>query len=152
MGMYTQLHYNARLKEDTPKEVLNILKFMTVHRDQPTDDREVPDHELFQTQRWPYILTMGSAYFAAEPHSRLIEEDYGDWRAIRLNVNSNIKNYDNEIEKFVDWIDEYVDAPPGVWLGYKRYEEDNEPTLIYKKGEDKPKDCIHRKESTSMYL
>jgi len=43
---------------------------------------------------------------------------------------SNLKNYDNEIFKLLEWLAPYIDT--NGFLGFKRYEEDYDPTLIYK--------------------
>ncbi|MDO7204281.1 hypothetical protein Q5M85_09125 [Paraclostridium bifermentans] len=42
-----------------------------------------------------------------------------------------MKNYDNEIDKFIDWIKPYVEGSWYKFLGYKRNEENKEPKLIY---------------------
>jgi hypothetical protein len=47
----------------------------------------------------------------------------------KLNVRCCFKNYDNEIDLFLDFIRPYL-VTTG-FLGYKRYEEDDDPTLIY---------------------
>jgi hypothetical protein len=123
MGMYTQLCYNAALKENTPDIVVNILYFMTGEREFVT---ELPNHPLFETSRWRVMLRMNSAYFAADTHSKLFVR-YGDYY---LNIMCNLKNYDNEIEKFIAWLEPYVEEG---FLGYYLYEESDIPTLIYKK-------------------
>ena len=46
---------------------------------------------------------------------------------------SDFKNYDSEIEKFIDWIGPHLDVNPGEMIGYYRYEEFSEPTIIYAK-------------------
>jgi hypothetical protein len=46
-----------------------------------------------------------------------------------LNVRSNLKNYDSEIENFLDFISPYIETDE--FIGYMRYEESEKPTLIY---------------------
>jgi hypothetical protein len=124
MGMYTELHYNVELRKDVPPEVIAALQYMLCSN--------VPeakcDHPLFQTDRWQVMLRMSSAYFPARTHSELFEE-YGQWH---LGVRCNLKNYTGEIEKFIDWLDPYVDAFEGDFLGFSRYEESEDPTIIRK--------------------
>lgn len=72
------------------------------------------DHEFFSTYRYPLICN-----------------------DIRLNRNTiavrcELKNYDNEIQKFLDWIMPYVQETNEI-LGFYLYEEDDFPTFIYYK-------------------
>ncbi|MHB8152850.1 MAG: hypothetical protein ACYDG3_07260 [Bacillati bacterium] len=55
-----------------------------------------------------------------------------------MSFRSNLKNYDNEIEQFLAWIQPYIEAHSVsvgddnfFLVGYTRYEEDADPTLIY---------------------
>ena len=96
-----------------------------------TEERpELPPHEFFSCDRWGMLFTMDSYYFDADTHSILRYDDIAE--QYFLNIQSNLKNYDSEISKFIDFIMPYVDAMKGDFLGYSRYEEDTEPTLIYK--------------------
>lgn len=126
MGMYTELHFNSRLKRDAPKNVIGILKYML-------DKREslpaLPEHPLFKTDEWRFMLKVGSYYFDADTHSTLrFDENIGSYY---LCVRGNLKNYDHEIQHFISWITPYLDKYEGEFLGFYRYEEDEEPTLIY---------------------
>ena len=130
MGMYTELHLNAELRKDTPAGVVRLLDAMCDGATEPAPGLEIPGHALFRTIRWPYMLCCASYYFAAQTHSEVYRDPLG---LLYLCIRCNLKNYDNEIELFLDWIDQYIDAQKGEFLGFKRYEEENEPTLIYKK-------------------
>ncbi|ASU78505.1 hypothetical protein CDG81_09685 [Actinopolyspora erythraea] len=81
---------------------------------------------LFETPRWRNMLWMNSAYFPADTHTVLDETIM--WLP-SLSVTSNLKNYDNEIDEFVNWIMPFVDAIAGDFLGYS----------LYEKGRDSPK-------------
>ena len=129
MGMYTEVHYNVELKKDTPKEVIEILKYMV------GDSLTMPDlwtgtDPLFLTDRWAIMLRCDSYYFSADTHSTLRYDDIGD--CYYLCVRSNLKNYDQEIEKFVVWLDPHVEAFSGDFLGFRRYEESEDPIIIRK--------------------
>mgnify|MGYP001616492046 CR=1 FL=1 len=129
MGMYTQLHFASDLKPDTPKEVIEVLEAMATGR---TDNLgKLPDHEFFNCSRWEVLFTMGSGYFDYDTHCKFWKEGYLDFYV--LNVTSNLKNYDSEIEKFLDWINPYLDKYDDDFLGYHRYEETEKPTLIFYK-------------------
>lgn len=124
MGMYTELHFYSELRSDAPQEVIDVLVWMA-----GGDGKEppAPDHQFFDCDRWRVLFRMDSAYFDAKTHSEVFQE-YEVWF---LNVRSNLKNYDGEIEKFIDWVRPYLAKEPGEFLGFSRYEESETPTLIY---------------------
>lgn len=131
MGMYTELHFNVELAEDVPGDVIDILKFMV--GDSEEEPKKLPRHKLFESTRWRFMLRTDSYYFPADTHSTLRYDDIG--KSYYLCIRTNLKNYDSEIEKFISWIDPYIDiyTQQGDFLGFYRYEEDNEPTLIYRR-------------------
>lgn len=126
MGMYTELNIGVRICP-TPT-VVQKLNYML---GEDTEDVHI-DHPLFTDQtRWKYMLVSGSYYFGGKPDSKLfIDNLYPDDPMYFLNVRCNLKNYDEEIEKFMDWLCPYIETEG--FLGYKRYEECDTPTLIYK--------------------
>lgn len=128
MGMYTELHFNSELKKDLPEDVLKTLQYMIDHENEPTD---LPEHELFKCDRWTMLFTCDSYYFDADTHSTLRFDEISN--AYYLCVRANLKNYDSEIEKFIDWIEPYLKKFEGEFLGFYRYEKNKQPTLIYKK-------------------
>lgn len=132
MGMYTEIFFRATLKQDVPESVLAPFRAMLGELE--AESIELPDHELFQRGRW-YMLARGSSYYFPEhAQSHLVQDDIrGAWCVL---LHASIKNYDGEIEAFFDWIDPYVDAYQGEFLGYSLYEEtgpDTPPTCYYKK-------------------
>lgn len=139
MGMYTEINFRATLKKDTPEEVLGILEHIakTFSVTQPTT---LPDHEFFKCPRWNR-LSGASAYFPSIQRSALVRAHPSrTWEDTEVAIHGNLKDYDGEIEKFFDWIDPYIDAPQGIYLGYSLYEEnqfedEGGPRLFYKKGE-----------------
>lgn len=127
MGMYTELHFNAELLPETPAHIIETLEYML------DNSKPIPtmlDHELFSASRWSYMLKCDSYYFDADTHSTLRFDDISD--SYFLCIRCNLKNYDQEISKFISWIMPFIDAEPGDFIGFYRYEESNEPTLIYK--------------------
>lgn len=128
MGMYTELHFNAELRADVPAEVVTLLRAMVGDTDFPTS---FPEHPLFSCDRWKGMLQSDSYYFAADTHSTMRYDDIG--KAWMLCIRCNLKNYCQEIQKFIDWIEPYILAYEGDFLGFSRYEQTEEPTLIYYK-------------------
>lgn len=120
MGMYTEIYVNVNLREDTPIEIIRTLDAMI----------EFEESELLydKPERWRYLFSDGSFYTPSTCCGAL-KRQMGFWSFIGK---GDIKNYDNEIEKFFAWIMPHVDASTGAFIGYKRYEEDILPTLIFK--------------------
>lgn len=125
MGMYTELVLGIEI-EDNDK-IIQTLRYMLGE----TEYQPVDDHELFKTDRWDYMLKCDSYYFNGQTDSKLYMDDlYEDNPKFYLNVRCNLKNYNNEINKFLDWLNPYIKT--FGFLGYLRYEENENPTLIYK--------------------
>lgn len=126
MGMYTELHFNSQLKTGTPVSIIEKLEYMLGKRD---DDAHQIDHPLFKADRWTYMLRCDSYYFDADTHSTLRRDDInGEYY---LCIRTNLKNYGNEIEKFINWVMPHLAKSAGDFLGYYRYEETEKPILIY---------------------
>lgn len=117
MGSYTEIYARGTLRKSTPQEVVDVLKAMSMNGPTP---ETLPDHELFKCQRWGYLGCGSSAYFPATV-STVYRDDYSkNWAFL---FHANLKNYDGEIGKFFDWIDQYVEGGEGEYLGYSMYEE-----------------------------
>lgn len=129
MGMYTELHFNSELKKDVPSEVVEILKYMV--GDLEEEPSKLPDHDLFKDTRWRFMLRTDSYYFDADTHSTLRYDSIGE--SYYLCIRTNLKNYDSEIEHFIDWVMPYLNKYDKKFLGFYRYEENEKPTLIYYK-------------------
>jgi hypothetical protein len=126
MGMYTELVISTRIIDDS--EVINVLKLMTDLG--VSEIEELPKHPLFETPRWRHMLRSASYYFVPTPSSLLEYDGIGEnWSFINR---SDFKNYDNEINLFLDWLDPYIDSSAGEMIGYSRYEECDAPTIRYK--------------------
>jgi len=130
--MYTAFHFASELKKDTPKEVIEILDYMASNTDK--EPEKLPEHNFFKCSRWKWLFTMDSCYFDADTHSTFRYDIVLNGHY--LTITSNLKNYDNEIKLFVDWISPYLAKNNGDFLGYSRYEENEEPTLIYYQAKD----------------
>lgn len=131
MGMYTELNVSMNLELD--RNTLELLKVMVGEREMGADIR-LPDDSLFKarTQRWDFMLMSDSFYFDHTAGSSLVNKkswaEKDDMERI-LNVRCDLKNYEDEIELFLKWIYNY--ATTRGFVGYMRYEEDRDPTLIY---------------------
>jgi hypothetical protein len=130
MGMYTELNCAFLLSKNAPRQIVDILLYMTGQC--LTEPADLPPHPLFGDTRWESMLTGSSAYFNGDPHSIISLDEFSD--SHRVTIRCNFKNYDNEIAKFLDWITPYIDALPGDFIGYSRYEDTEVPTLLYHPG------------------
>jgi hypothetical protein len=123
MGMYTELNIGVAFKEDTPKEIIDAVKYLLCK----TKEKPCIEHKLFSCTRHKMVLTCDSFAFDSISDSKM-EYNHIDGQ-YHLNVRSNLKNYDSEIENFLDFISPYVETDG--FIGYYRYEESENPTLIY---------------------
>ena len=126
MGMYTELNIGVNLREDTPQNVIDILTHM-LNDYHCEETPELPKHPLFETGRWRFMLCSDSYYFDGHTDSSMLQDRIS--KEYELNVRTNLKNYDGEIEKFMDFICPYLKTYG--FLGYTRYEEADDPRLIY---------------------
>lgn len=128
MGMYTELVLSCNIYNDT--EVVNVLKYMCDNT-QPYPEK-LPDHPLFvEDGRWRYMFRCSSFYHVPRYYASIEYEKISD--KYTLIVRSDFKNYGDEINEFVDWIAPYVYTHGNgkQMIGYSRYEEDDEPEILY---------------------
>lgn len=128
MGMYTELVFNAELAEATPKEIIIGLGAIREGNFEPLGETENP---FFKKPRWRSVFCCCSFYFTAFSVFHFEKDDISNtwW----IGIKSSLKNYDGEIEAFLDWIKPHL-AKNYMVLGYYIYEEDGEPTIIYQEG------------------
>ena len=129
MGMYTELNIGVDLAPSTPDNVIKILDYMLGDEEVNV---ETPDHPLFQTEGWRYMLMSDSYHFDGITDSSITYDVIT--KRYNLNVRCNLKKYDGEISKFWDCIFPYVITYG--FIGYTRYEEFELPYLIWR-GEDR---------------
>lgn len=122
MEIYTDFAFNIELKEDTGWDVLWILKGL-VYNDRIIKPKDLPNHDFFKCASWSSVL--GPALEDDEQkrkrrYSSLIyndgygicnDEDGSSYRCYLLDSFNSLLNYDNEIEKFLDWI--FPSVKPG---------------------------------------
>ena len=124
MGMYTEFNIGIALKKDTPYNIIKILEYLLSDKEQ---EPKLTKHDFFKCRGWRYVLVGDSAYFHGITDSKMEFDDIDE--KYHLNVRSSIKNYDLVINKFMDFIYPYIYTDG--FLGYVRYEEYDNPTLIY---------------------
>ncbi len=125
--MYTLISFTANLKKETPENIIKLLEEMK-NNSLHGDYKDLPEHCFFKTERWKMFFTSDSYYFSDKTNCFFYKDRITDsWF---LEFKSNLKNYDEEIDKFIDWITPFINEPEGSFIGYKMYEEDKMPTLL----------------------
>lgn len=135
MGMYTEIVFNARLKEDIPQEVVEIIKTLASPDFFGKIIENAPNHAFFKTER-QWFMRGSSYYFPTTNKPQFKYDELAKYWS--LSIRSNIKNYNSELEKFLDWIKPYIESgsgPRGLYAT-TQYEEDDTPTSYYLIEED----------------
>ena len=125
MGMYTELVLKCTVSSEAPIKVREVLHFLFGAGSDPVT---LPDHEFFECPRWKCIGNMSSFYHHPSQVNSLLEQ-CGD---IHIFSRSDLKSYDGEIYKFIEWLKPYASCTEGECLGWTWYEEEVTPTLILK--------------------
>lgn len=130
MGMYTELIFGATLK-NIPTELQQAL-------DCVINDKEVVSQNveaLIDNYNLNKIFWGSSYYFGAHRNTpTFVYDEIGKHWV--LSTRANCKNYQEEIEKFLDYIEEYVEhgSGPNEIYAYVQYEESDFPTIYSKYG------------------
>lgn len=127
MGMWTSLVISARIKPDVPPEFMVQLRSLLAG--------ELGIRTVLGAKAVRNPLCMTSAYFPESSSSLESTSHLDGWT---LNVVSQVKNYDNEIEGIIEWIRPHVSSGHGAsdWWAIVTYEEDNRPTIHYLNARD----------------
>jgi hypothetical protein len=128
MGMYTELIFGASIKKDAPKEVINTLHYL-VNGKKLYEEVEI---EKSVTDGRNVLNGGGSYYFGVcDGVAKMWFDDIrNEWI---VSSRTNIKNYESEIQTFLEWIKPFIDNGSGDREMYAItiYEEQSEPTIYY---------------------
>jgi hypothetical protein len=130
MGTYTEIIFGCELISEIPSVAINALKWLCGEIKRP---EELPDHEFFNDKknRW-FLFQSGSFYFGVNKGVAEIwfSKSSNSWH---VSARGNIKNYNNEIEKFLSWVRKYVDTGSGERNFYAIvcHEDQTEPSIYY---------------------
>jgi len=124
--MYTEMIFGARLKKDTPAEVIDVLHYMI------GNTTEKPGNFPLPKGRCESLLMRYSESFGVNsPVVRLWQDEvFKEWI---LSARISLKNYDGEINTFLRWIKPYIKSGSGTRDMYAivTYEESESPTIYY---------------------
>ena len=126
MGMYTELIFGAELKKDTPDNIIEALGYMLGETREKPKDFPLPDG------RCEWLFCGSSYYFAINNPVNKMWRDHID-NCYHISTRSNIKNYEGEIETFLEWIKPYIESGSGNREMYAitTYEDSEEPIIHY---------------------
>jgi len=114
------------LKKETPNEVIEALKYMIGEIEEKPKNFPLPDG------RCECLFNGGSYYFAVNKAVSKMWLDDTD-RQWHISTRSNIKNYDSDIETFLEWVKPYIAGGSGGRGLYAItiHEEQGVPTIYY---------------------
>jgi len=136
MGYYTEFKFKAKLKKDTPELVVDLLKRVLVEKDLGTKSelfhsidvfKPIISHPFFQCERW-YMCLLANNFDPNIQGGKFYKK--GDYWTIE--IHSEFKNYDQEIDNFFNWIKPFiVGRKKKQYVGCYKGEDTNEYTNIY---------------------
>lgn len=124
MGTYTELVLKCSIKDERPEIVHDVLNFL--FNENQLHPTELPDHEFFKIKGWDAVGRTNSYYHC--PRSL----NFYDGKY--LFSRSDFKNYQDEIDLFLDWLKPYLSSPPGKLIGWAFGDEMKEPVFLYNDG------------------
>lgn len=135
MGTYTELYLSVELTnlDETALKVLTYLFDDNIISNDKLLENNLSNkinHPFFKCERWSFIGNSASYYFTPYVVNKFVKDDIND--DYYLITKSDLKNYNNEIKLFCDWLYPYLSEYEGH-LGHWRCQEDYTPTLIYYK-------------------
>jgi hypothetical protein len=146
MGTYTELVLKCDIKADIPDDVEQVLRHL-FRTDDHTDvhdtpaEHALPAHRFFKLPRWDCIGRGSSFYHTPFALSQYMqpnnEQEGGDesktYKGGYIFSRSDLKNYDDEIATFLDWLQPYIEEERGMCIGWTWHENEITPTLIFKR-------------------
>lgn len=127
MGMYTEIIFGAGLKSNLSSDIITNIQNLV----DGVDISNPPNHPFFQSERSWLLRSDGSYYFPGTVAPTFWYDEIS--KQYYLHFRTNIKNYNGEIEKFLDWIKPYIEDGVGTdnFYAIVTYEECSEPTIYY---------------------
>ena len=131
MGHYTEFYIRATLRKDTPRIVVAALQSMVgdLKPEQVDWSKTGLDADTFQ------IGARGTAmlcfHCSIDPQGKSIFSRKSADDVWGLEARTEIKNYDDEIGKFLDWVRPYLCQQSGEFIGWSLLEDRKESPVLY---------------------
>lgn len=122
MGYYTEIIFGARLKKETPKNIIDTLRYVANGPNQNVDEEDpviVYDKNLIEEYDLYRVMRCASYYFGVcDPVSKMwFDKTAGMWvLSFRSNCKNGYVNDDDDcgcLEKFTKWIKPYIRSGSG---------------------------------------
>jgi hypothetical protein len=125
MGMYSTLVVRATLKADTPDSILNPLRWLLHKTDRGENWTKCPcpdGNAFFDLERHHQIGEDYEAVWRGKiyPISTLERNEDGTWA---MTARSHCKNYNQQFQAFLAWIDPWIVAEADEQIGFYHHEE-----------------------------
>ncbi|UXE04562.1 hypothetical protein SEA_AUBS_90 [Mycobacterium phage Aubs] len=124
MGMYTEFYFRANITDNPHTAATPITDWLdrNINGDGGFEE-PFDDHPFFSTDRWDRVFIGGGAVYQ-ESRQPIFRRKAGEpYQHHQLVISSSLKNYGDEINAFLDWINPHLDMHIGDFLGYSLYED-----------------------------
>jgi hypothetical protein len=137
MGYYTSLKFKAKLKHDIPEEVLGILKRVLIEKCLVPSYKKLFNsqdvfkvdikHPFFQCERW-FAVFLFTNCDNSKKGGKLYQKN-DSWI---IDLDTEFKNYDDEIENFLDWISPFIAGrKKKQYVGFYQGEDSDSQVNLY---------------------
>lgn len=121
MGMYTKFFFNAEFKRKLDPIDESALEYLFLGTDKP---KLLPNHSFFSKRRSEFMFQC--PVYSGDG----VTVKMGDYSR-HVVAHIEIKNYEGEIESFLDYVKPLLENGKGTFIGYRWYEEDENPTALF---------------------
>lgn len=131
MGMYTELILGAKLSHDTPRVCIEALDWVINQEKSSDDEPSSKDVKRFIDQ-----YSLRSLFWCSSYYFGVSRANSAFWRdpidhCYHISTRSNTKNYEGNIDKFLKYLEPYIEKGSGGSdiYAFKIHEEDAVPTI-----------------------
>lgn len=120
MGTYTEVLLRTKLKYNLESDIESVFNFLFNNGDKPT---AIPNHAFFECRNWQRFGRCSYSNFQTFSY---INDGY-------LCSRFDVKVVAKDIDKFLDWIEPYIDKNEQdyVCIGWYWYEKEQQPELVF---------------------
>ncbi len=121
--MYTEFMIDCSIKPDAPESVMAALHLLVNDRDLAGYEKATPEPFVIESARTPE----GKAFFSDHRHTWIgnpvdylrVASKSPEWAfdGQHLRVGTEVKNYDEVIQKFWAWVSPWIAEPEGTHIG-----------------------------------
>ena len=121
MGMYTEFFFTAEFKRNLDQIDQAALEYLFNGNEKPS---VLPNHSFFSKRRSEFMFN------CPKYTGECVTVKLGDYFG-HVVAHIELKNYEGEIDAFIDYVSPLLNTEKGRCIGWKWYEECDNPTLIF---------------------